>query len=84
MSTEHGSAPSETLMSNVGTPDRIMRTIVGLALIVAPFVVGWSTLALATSVFAGLVLIGTAATSFCPIYAALRLSSKGSRHVENH
>jgi hypothetical protein len=63
-------------MSNVGTLDRIIRAIVGLALIIVSFVAGWPTLAQVISILVGLVLAGTAAVSFCPIYAALGLSSK--------
>ena len=67
-------------MQNVGTPDRIIRLILGALLIIAPFVTGWaiwaSVIALWVSVVIGAVLIATALFSFCPIYAALVLSSK--------
>ena len=63
-------------MSNVGIVDRIIRAIAGLALIAAPFIAGWPALGLGISVGAGVVLIATAAVSFCPIYAMLGLSSK--------
>jgi hypothetical protein len=75
--------PSETVLSNVGTFDRIVRVIIGLALIVAPSLAGWPALVLVISVIAGLVLIGTAAMSFCPIYALLGISSKSHRHAES-
>ena len=63
-------------MSNVGNIDRIIRTIVGIALIIAPFAAGWPLLGLVISVIVGVVLVATAAIGFCPIYAALGLSSK--------
>jgi hypothetical protein len=67
-------------MSNVGSYDRILRIIVGLAFVLIPFISGWAlwseTLWTVIAVVFGLVLIGTAAFSFCPIYAALGLSSK--------
>ena len=63
-------------MSNVGTIDRIVRTLVGIALIIVPFVAAWPALVLVASVIVGLVLIATAAVGFCPIYALLGLSSK--------
>jgi hypothetical protein len=63
-------------MSNVGTIDRIARTIVGLVLLIAPFVAGWPTLVLAIGGVVGVILIVTAAIGFCPIYALLGLSSK--------
>lgn len=68
-------------MSNVGTIDRVIRAIVGLALIVIPFVAVWPVIGLVISVTVGVVLMGTAAISFCPIYAALGLSSKRNRRV---
>jgi hypothetical protein len=37
---------------------------------------GWPTLVLALSGIVGVVLVVTAAISFCPIYALLGLSSK--------
>lgn len=70
-------------MSNVGTLDRIIRFILGAVLIVAPLFTGWpiwsDSLALWGSIVVGGVLIATSALSFCPIYAALRLSSKRQR-----
>jgi hypothetical protein len=69
------------LMSNVGTIDRIVRAIVGLGLLIVPFVASWPALVLAISVLVGLILIATAVISFCPIYALLGLSSKPSGRV---
>jgi hypothetical protein len=67
-------------MPNVGTIDRVVRALIGLVLVLLPFFSGWAiwseTLWTVISVIVGLVLIGTAAFSFCPIYAALGLSSK--------
>jgi hypothetical protein len=63
-------------MSNVGNIDRFIRAIVGIALIIVPFVAGWAMLGLVISVLVGVVLVATAAFGFCPIYAALGLSSK--------
>lgn len=67
-------------MSNVGAIDRGLRLVVGLGLVLLPFVSGWAIWSemvwTVLSVVVGLVLIGTAAFSFCPIYAALGLSSK--------
>jgi hypothetical protein len=57
---------------NVGKPDRIIRIIVGLILAVGPFVSSLPILSTPTmmygSVIVGLVLIGTALFSFCPLY----------------
>lgn len=57
---------------NVGTIDRSLRAVLGLVLLVLPFVSGLAlftaTWATAVSVIAGLVMLGTAAMRFCPMY----------------
>jgi hypothetical protein len=66
-------------MANVGSADRIVRAILGLVLIVAPFVSiaaldalgAWKFLVAAV----GLVLLGTAAMRFCPLYAIFGLNT---------
>ncbi|WP_421760871.1 YgaP family membrane protein [Devosia sp.] len=67
-------------MQNVGTPDRIARLVIGALLILAPLVTGWALftnpLLMWGSLIIGVVLIATALFSFCPIYAALGLSTK--------
>ena len=67
-------------MGNVGTPDRIIRLILGVLLVAAPFMLplpiwaaGWPVW---VSVTLGLVLAATATVGVCPIYAALRLNTK--------
>ncbi|HEY0918006.1 YgaP family membrane protein [Devosia sp.] len=63
-------------MQNVGTPDRIVRVAVGVILVALPFLAALSGWAFWVSLVLGIVLIGTAAFSFCPIYAMLGLSSR--------
>lgn len=58
------------MKANIGNMDRIARAVVGIALIAAAIsgaigIWGW----------VGVVLLGTAAVSFCPLYAALGISS---------
>lgn len=64
-------------MQNVGTPDRIIRLVAGVALLAVPFVLTLPVWAFWGSLAVGAVLIATAIFSFCPIYAALGLSSRG-------
>lgn len=70
-------------MRNVGTPDRIIRLVVGAVLVLAPYLIAsplWADAwAIWASVIVGLVLAGTAVFGFCPIYAALRLSTNRNR-----
>ncbi|HWA17807.1 MAG TPA: DUF2892 domain-containing protein [Devosia sp.] len=63
-------------MSNLGNIDRILRAVIGIGLIIIPFMAGWPLLGLLSSVIVGVVLVATASIAFCPIYAALGLSSK--------
>lgn len=64
---------------NVGTPDRIVRLILGIILVVIPFLTNWALFESAlwtwVSVIVGLVLAITALVRFCPIYAAVGMSS---------
>lgn len=69
---------------NVGTPDRIARLIIGVLLLVAPFVTGWALFAnpVWTWVFVivGLVLAVTGLVRFCPAYAIFNLSTSRTKH----
>lgn len=67
------------MQANVGSIDRIARTIAGLVLIAAAFI---PTLPLAASplsqwgaVIVGVVLIVTALVRFCPLYTIFGLST---------
>lgn len=69
---------------NVGTPDRIIRVILGLLAIAAPFITGWTQFTNPVwtwgAVLVGLVLIVTGAVRFCPAYRLLNLdTSKGTK-----
>jgi hypothetical protein len=56
------------MAANVGSADRLIRIILGLILIVLPFMSGWSTLGAAVSAVIGAVLVVTALVRFCPLY----------------
>jgi hypothetical protein len=64
---------------NVGTADRIVRFLLGGVLVLLPFLSGLALFASPAwfwaSVGVGVVLIGTAAVRFCPLYAIFGLSS---------
>ena len=68
---------------NVGTPDRIARLIIGVLLLVAPFVTGWALFSnpLWTWIFVivGLVLAVTGLVRFCPAYALFNLSTSRTK-----
>lgn len=60
------------MTANVGSFDRLFRVVLGIVLLAAPFVSGMalfeSGLATTLSVIVGLVMLGTSAVKFCPLY----------------
>lgn len=60
------------MTTNIGNFDRLARLILGVLLLAAPFLTGIALFQSQTmtivAVIAGLVLIGTSALKFCPIY----------------
>jgi hypothetical protein len=60
------------MTANLGTIDRVLRIVLGLVLLAAPFVSGMaifaSTPVTIVSVIAGIVMLATSAMRFCPIY----------------
>ena len=67
-------------MPNLGSLDRVIRAVLGVILIAAPWVLSGSLFAASWafwgSIAVGLILLATAAISFCPIYAVLGLRSR--------
>jgi Protein of unknown function (DUF2892) len=68
-------------MANVGGADRMVRAILGLVLIVAPFTpfaaplfAAWGLWKFALLAI-GLVMAGTAAFRFCPLYTLIGLNT---------
>jgi hypothetical protein len=61
----------KAMKMNVGTIDRVARAVIGLALIAATLM-GW----IGVWGWIGVVPLATAAVSFCPLYAALGISSR--------
>ena len=56
------------MTANVGSVDRSIRIILGLALVALGFLGGWSTLGTIVSVVIGGILVVTALVRFCPLY----------------
>jgi hypothetical protein len=60
------------MTTNLGTMDRVFRLLLGIILLAAPFVSGLtmftSSTATIISVIAGIVMVGTSAMKFCPLY----------------
>lgn len=62
---------------NIGTPDRIVRLVLGVVLVLLPFVADFTTLWTWISVIAGIVLIVTAMLRFCPAYSIFGIRTGG-------
>ena len=60
------------MTTNLGTIDRVFRLLLGIILLAAPFVSGLamfeSSTATIISIVAGIVMVGTSAMKFCPLY----------------
>ncbi|WP_425404415.1 YgaP family membrane protein [Hwanghaeella sp.] len=67
------------MVQNVGKIDRILRLVLGLVLIVAPFVTElalWQTAALKYgAVVVGVVFVATAFLRFCPLYRLIGMNT---------
>lgn len=62
------------MTANVGNADRAMRAVVGLVLLVLPFATAIAAPSSGLGILlivVGLVLLGTAALRFCPLYRLL-------------
>lgn len=57
------------MMCNVGKIDRIIRAVAGIV------IVGWGVMAQSWWGLIGLVLLGTAAISICPLYSLLGIDT---------
>ena len=70
------------MTTNVGTWDRFVRLIVGIALIVAPLInfmgMGSSSTLAYVMMAVGAILIVTAAVGFCPLYRIFGMSTSHS------
>jgi len=62
------------MVRNMGTADRVIRAILGIAGIVLGFIVGWLWWIAAGL---GVILLATSTISFCPLYAPFKISTRG-------
>jgi hypothetical protein len=70
-------------MKNLGQPDRVIRIVLGLALIALPLfsamAIFASPMTYWLSIVVGLVLAGTALVGFCPLYAIFGMSTSATK-----
>ena len=67
------------MTTNLGNLDRIFRLMLGCVLLAAPFISGMalfdSRTATVISVIAGVIMVGTSAMKFCPLYRIFGIRS---------
>jgi hypothetical protein len=64
------------MTTNESTADRSIRAIVGVAALIAAFVIGIGSVGGIILAVVGVVMIVTAAIGFCPIYRVFGLSTR--------
>jgi hypothetical protein len=64
----------EIMKANVGSPDRINRLVLAVGFFYLAFFALSGTWAIVTGVL-GVVMLGTAAISYCPLYAPLGIGT---------
>lgn len=65
------------MTANVGSADRIIRAVVGIALLTVAVLSHGPTRWIG---LVGVVLLGTAAFGFCPAYWLMRIKTLGAAH----
>jgi len=63
------------MKANVGTVDRIIRAVVGLAALLGAWAIGSGSVAFVLLMVVGAILLVTAAVGFCPLYRVLGLTT---------
>jgi hypothetical protein len=61
------------MTKNMGSADRIIRIVLGIAMVVTGIALRGGFWALAAL---GVIFLATSAMSFCPIYTALKISTR--------
>ena len=61
---------------NVGNVDRALRALVGILALAGAFVLGWfSGWMVWAAAVVGVIMLGTAAVGFCPLYRQIGLNT---------
>jgi hypothetical protein len=63
------------MKANVGTVDRIVRAVVGLAALLGAVAIGSGSVAFVLLMVVGAILLVTAAVGFCPLYRVLGITT---------
>lgn len=63
------------MQCNIGKADRIIRAVLGVALVGMGIAGGWGWIAIVI----GVVLLGTVVLNFCPAYALLGMNTCGTK-----
>jgi hypothetical protein len=69
------------MKSNEGPIDRIIRAVVGVAVLLGAFAIGSGSVAFVLLLVVGAILLATAAVGFCPLYRMLGISTRPAAKV---
>jgi hypothetical protein len=70
------------MKKNVGTTDRIVRSVVAIAAIILAFVVGATTAWGIVLFVVAAIMVITAASQYCPIYTLTKVNTlRSTKHV---
>jgi hypothetical protein len=69
------------MKSNEATIDRIIRAVVGVAVLLGAFAIGSGSVAFVLLLVVGAILLVTAAVGFCPLYRMLGISTRPAAKV---
>jgi len=63
------------MKTNLGSLDRIIRAVVGVAALLGAFAIGSGSIAFVLLMVVGAILLVTAAVGFCPLYRVFGIST---------
>jgi hypothetical protein len=63
------------MKSNEATIDRVIRAVVGVAVLLGAFAIGSGSVAFVLLLVVGAILLVTAAVGFCPLYRVFGMST---------
>ncbi len=67
------------MSANIGSVDRLIRLTLGLLVLVGAFFAGPTSTLGITLIVIGVILVGTAALRFCPLYRLVGVSTSTKR-----
>jgi hypothetical protein len=64
------------MKKTVGTPDRALRVVLAIGALIGAGIAGFATAGGIVLLVVAVIMLATAASSICPLYSALRISTR--------